>query len=182
MIDLLINYLLHQPSDVTSPIYVALNNVDLLTLLGGERSVEVYDSQAQNPKPPYCLVQQTEDSGLNISFLGSSEANLNEQFLLFSCIATGNNASEANLRADQMTRLVKDTLAKVRPIVFAGGLYRTGIGTALTTSSSKITSWITVAKPPKTVSGGGSDTISQKWTATHYVNLKVMIFDSQQGN
>jgi hypothetical protein len=73
MIEQFISYIAHNPSDITSPLYLELNTTAMLTAMGDVNGkVTLYDANAQTGDSPYVKLYDKGQRQRMATFLGGS--------------------------------------------------------------------------------------------------------------
>jgi glutamate-1-semialdehyde aminotransferase len=106
MIESLINYVVHSPSDEGSPLFLELNTADMLVAMGsGADKVRLYDNNASEANMPYVRLLDKGQRQRMATFLGGSYTE--KQTLVCECVATGATALSATNRAELLKLAVE---------------------------------------------------------------------------
>lgn len=114
MIEALIDYIAHQPSDTGSPLFLELNTVSMLAALGGPDSgVHVYDSNAQTANLPFVKLW---DSGKRqrMAAFTNGGSYWEVQTLNCQCVATGLTATSATNKAELLKLAIEGFTKKLK--------------------------------------------------------------------
>jgi hypothetical protein len=105
VIEAFIDYVAHQPSDTTSPLYLELNTPSMLTAQGGPDKVRIYDANASEGNTPYCRLSDNGRRDRVQTFLGGSY--IERSYLAAECVALGATALSATSRAELLELAVE---------------------------------------------------------------------------
>lgn len=112
MIEVLITFLAHTPTDATSPLYLELNTVAMLAAMGGPDKVRVYDTNASEGNSPYVKLSDQGKRQRVDTFLGGSYTE--KQTLVCECVALGASAASATNRAELLKLAVEGEVKKLQ--------------------------------------------------------------------
>jgi hypothetical protein len=121
MIEQFINYISHNPTDETSPLFLELNTTAMLLALGNATEqpdkVRIYDSNAQEGNSPYVKLYDKGQRQRMATFLGGSYTE--KQTLVCECVALGASALSAIDRAELLKLAVEGEVKKLQSGIMA---------------------------------------------------------------
>lgn len=171
MIETLINYIAHNPTDEGSPLFLELNTADMLLAQGGPDKVRLYDANAAEANSPYVkLWDQGQRQRLG-TYLGGSY--LEKQTLTCECVALGNTAAAAVNRAELLKLAVEGEVKKLQSAL-SGLTTRTDLGG--TASVEQVVN-IQINSPTQETPVQGQ---SGKFTATRTALIDVLVFKGRK--
>jgi hypothetical protein len=117
LVEQFINYLCHNPSDTTSPLYLELNTSSMLYAQFGNSStsdrVTIYDANAQIANTPYVKLSDQGQRQRMATFTNGGSY-WEKQTLTCECVALGATASSAVDRAELLKLAVEGLIKKTR--------------------------------------------------------------------
>lgn len=127
MISQLIDYLIHQPSDSTSPMAVALGAGALLSELGDTvTAISLIDTRDTEGDPPYCKFWDTGEieqfSPPADYVVGAARSYMEKEFMHVECAAYGPTVTIASSRAEYLQQAVRGKLQSLIGGVQSAGL------------------------------------------------------------
>jgi hypothetical protein len=172
MIEQFINYISHNPTDETSPLFLELNTTAMLTAQGGADKVRLYDSNAQTGNSPYVKLYENGRREKLATFT-SGGSYIEKQWVTCECVALGASAFSAVNRAE-LLKLAIEGFVKVLQADLSGLNSRLDLGG--TGSSERITNiYIDNVTQETPVSG-----LEQKFTATRTALIEVWVSKVRQ--
>ena len=167
MIETLINYIAHNPSDTTSPLYLELNTADMLVAQGSVDKVRLYDANSSEGNTPYVKLSDGGARQRLSTYLGGSY--LEKQTMVCECVALGATPLSAINRAELLKLAVEGEVKKLQSSL-------TGLTTRLdlggTSSSEQIVN-VQIASPDSETPVQGQ---TNKFTATRTALIDVFVF------
>lgn len=172
MVENFISYLIHQPSDSTSPLFLELNTADMLTALGSPDSgVHVYDVNASEANLPYVKLYDNGGRQRMATFLGGSYQE--KQTLTVDCVVSGLNPLSATNRAELLKMAVEGEIKKLQSSL-AGLTVRTDLGG---TSSTENVSAIQIGSVDREQPVTGDN---NKYIATRRAIIEIWVFKNRK--
>jgi hypothetical protein len=172
MIEQFINYISHNPTDETSPLFLELNTTSMLTAQGGSDKVRLYDSNAQEGNSPYVKLYDKGQRQRMATFLGGSYTE--KQTLVCECVALGASPLSATNRAELLKLAVEGEVKKLQSGIMALTT-RTDLGGTASTETI-VNLQIGSVDQETPVSGQ-----KEEFTATRTALIELWVFKQRKG-
>jgi hypothetical protein len=168
MIANVINYLVHQPTDTTSPLYLALNTTAIKALQGVTDKVTLYDTNAQSGDIPYVKLYAAREVEPEKQFLGGAYPEW--QTLILDAVAGGTTELSAQNRAD-ILRLEVEMVLKGINFASNSGALADRVSPSNSNYYDGIRAFNVVSNSPQTPVSG----VPGKYIAVSTANLKLYV-------
>ena len=112
MIEQLINYISHQPSDSTSPLFIELNKPAMLAAQKSNKVV-IYDSTAIIGDTPYVKLSD-EGERERLATFTNGGSYWEKRILTCKCVALGKNAADASDKAELLALAIEGFIKKLK--------------------------------------------------------------------
>jgi hypothetical protein len=171
MIANVINYLVHQPTDTSSPLYLALNTVAMLTLQNvpvGDKKVTLYDTNASEGNIPYVKLYAAPEIEQGVKMVGGSYTEW--QTLILDAVAGGTTELSAQNRAE-ILRLEVETVLKSINFASNSGALADRVSPSNSNYYDGIRAFNVVSNSPQTPASGRPG----EYIAVSTVNLKLYV-------
>lgn len=166
MVNLLISYLLTQPSPTTAPLVTALQNSNLLTQLGGsDVTVNLVNTRDWEGNPPYVRLYDSGDVVPFQTFIAGAERIWIEKlYMHIEVAANGTAPGAADLNADYLRLAAEGAIQPLTKTIPANDLTLTDLGGS--NSKDEIKKILILgAAPNRTPMGPGRDETDPKGTS-----------------
>jgi hypothetical protein len=168
-----INFLIHYPTNTTSPLYVGLNRAEVLTAQGGTAKVTLYDVNAQVGDTPYLKLYPSANVEPGPRLIGGSYEEW--QILMIDCVAGGISSLQAQDRSENL-RLETEGIIEGLTFSTSSGPLAKKVSVNNPNVSDSLAQWQIVTNSPQPVVTGQG----REYVSTSTIQLKLLVFHSRR--